>query len=440
MEFGFITKEDIALCTDLYELTMAQSYLENGKTGVAVFDLFIRQLPKDRAFLISAGIEQALYYILNLKFSKDAIDYLRSTGIFKDILLDWLSEYRFSGDVWGIEEGELVFENEPVLEVIAPIPEAQILETALLNIINYQMMIATKAVRSVISARGRMCIDFGLRRAQGFDAGLKAARASYIGGFSATSNVLAGKVFGIPITGTMAHSYITVFQQEEDAFTAFSLSFPDRTIFLIDTYNTIEGAKKAVKVAKKLEEKGIKIKGVRIDSGDLVELSKEVRKILDQAGLNDVIIVGSGGLDEYKIEELLENGAKIDAFGIGTEFITSSDAPYLEIIYKLVEYDGRPVYKLSPGKKTLPGKKQVYRKRWEYDYIALREEEVKEGSPLIKKFIENGKLIYNTPTLKEIREKTLENINSLPDKYKKLRNPEPFPVKISEKIKSLVND
>lgn len=413
-----------ALITDLYELTMAQSYLESGKLGKAVFSLFVRKLPKNRNFLVSCGLETLLEYIEKFRFKDEELMYLKSLKIFKDSFLDYLREYEFRGSIYAIPEGRIVFQNEPIVQVEASLPDAQILETLVINVIHFQTLSASKAVRSYLVSKGKTLIDFGLRRAHMPEAGLYAARASYIAGFEGSSNLLAGMRFGIPVFGTMAHSFVMVFDEEIDAFRSFARSFPDRTVLLIDTYDTLEGAKKAVKLMKE----GIKIVGVRLDSGNIEELSKGVRKIFDTEGFKHVKIVVSGGVDEYDIQRWLSAGCPIDAFGVGTKFITSEDAPYLDIAYKLVEYEGKPKYKLSPGKETFPYKRQVIRhyagEKMEYDQVVRYTED-----GLVQLILQEGKLKKNLPTLLEIRETLMEELKSLPESLASLEKSE-YTVKI----------
>ena len=421
----------LGLCTDLYELTMAQSYLYEGKTGKAVFSLFVRKLPERRNFLVSAGLETLIKRLENFKFSDREIKYLKSLGKFKDDFLDYLREFEFKGNIYAIPEGRIYFQNEPIIQVEASLPEAQVLETLVINTIQFESMIASKAVRSYIVARGKKLVDFGFRRAHGLEAGILAARASYIAGFDGTSNLEAGKQFSLPVVGTMAHSYVMIFEDEEEAFRAFARLYPDNAIFLIDTYDTIEAAKKVVKLAKE----GVPVIGVRIDSGDIVRLSKEVRKILNEGGLRDVRIIVSGGVDEYKIKRWFEEGAPIDAFGVGTKFITSADAPYFDIAYKLVEYEGKPKYKLSPGKKTFPYKRQVYRYyengKLAYDEV-VRYETNKDGEKLIKEVIKKGKLVETLPSLTEIREALMEELSRLPEELKDIEKSTEYKVIVEE--------
>ena len=414
---------NIALSTDLYELTMAQSYLENGKTKPAVFSLFIRRLPKNRSFLVAAGLETLLEKIKNFRFTEEELNYLENLKIFSKNFLDYLENYRFSGDIYAVNEGKIIFENEPLIQVEANLPDAQILETLIINIIHFQTLIASKAARSFIVSGGKRVIDFGFRRAHGIEAGVYAARAAYIAGIDSTSNLEAGKNFGIPVVGTMAHSYVMVFDSEEEAFKCFAKSFPKIPIFLIDTYDTLSAAKKVVKLAKE----GVKAIAVRIDSGDLVKLSKKVREILDEAGLNDVKIIVSGGLDEHDIKKLMDEKAPVDIFAVGTKLVTSADQPYLDIAYKLVEYDGKPKFKLSPGKATFPYKRQIIRHYLQngimnYDELVRFNEEV-EGEKLVFKVVEKGKIVYTFKSLKEIKETFLEEIKKLPENLKTLDAP-----------------
>jgi len=445
---AFVDEENVAMLTDLYELTMCASYFDNRKLEPASFDLFIRKLPPNRSYLLFAGLEQVLRFIERMKFTEEHIRFLKSQG-FKEDFLGYLRNFKFSGDVWAVPEGTIVFPNEPLIRVTAPIIEAQLIETFALNTVNLQTTIATKASRVVYAAKGKPIIEFGLRREHGVDAGMKVARASYIAGCAGTSNVLAGMKYGIPVFGTMAHSFVMFFSNEVEAFRAFTKTFPDKSTLLIDTFDNIKGAENAIIVAKELEEKGFKLRGVRLDSGDLVSISKKVRKMLDENGLGYVQIFASGDLDEYRIEELLRKGAKIDSFGVGTKMGTSADRPYVDIIYKLCEkVNGKgkfqPIMKLSEGKATLPGRKQVFRLRdaegsFVKDVIALEDEKV-DGAPLLVKVVEKGKVVYDFPTLEEIRERALENLSRLPEKYKRLRNAAKYPVELSPKLKKLIRE
>ena len=378
---GPLVIRDAALFTDLYEITMAASYLREGMHGPATFSLFSRKLPRGRSFLVAAGLEDVLNFLRGFRFSDDALSYLDSLDRFDPSFLDFLRRLRFTGEVRAVPEGTVVFPDEPLLEITAPLIEAQLVETAVLNLVHFQTLLASKAVRCVLAARGRPVVEFGLRRTQGIDAGMKAARCAFIAGGSTSSNVLAGPHYGIAPTGTMAHSYVSAFPHEIDAFRAFARAFPSTTTLLIDTYDTVVAARKAVVVAKEMEAEGRRLAGVRLDSGDIVTLSKEVRRILDDAGLGGVPIFVSGGLDEDSIDAYLAAGAPIDAFGVGTRMDVSADAPYLDMAYKLVEYDGRPVLKTSGGKATWTAQKQVYRllrsgEGFAGDVLALREEPI----------------------------------------------------------------
>lgn len=435
------------MLTDLYELAMCASYFDNKRNEQATFDLFIRRLPPNRSYLVFAGLEQALIFLKKMRFSSEHISYLRKKG-FKEDFLDYLRKFKFSGEVWAVPEGTIVFPNEPLLRVTAPIIEAQIVESFLLNTVNVQTTIASKASRVVTAAKGRPIIEFGLRRTQGTDAGMKAARCSYIAGCDGTSNVLAGMKYGIPVFGTMAHSFILFFSREIEAFRAFAETFPKTSTFLIDTFDDIKGAEKAAVVAKEMEKKGFKLNSVRLDSGDLIEISKKVRTLLDEKGLDYVKIFASGDLDEYRVEELLRKGAKIDAFGVGTRMSTSADRPYVDVIYKLSEKMDKtgkfmPAMKLSQGKITFPGRKQVLRIRdsvgkFVKDIIALHDEEV-EGEPLLTKVVEKGRIVYDLPSLEAIREYALKNLARLPEKYKRLKNAPSYPVELSTGLKKMVD-
>lgn len=413
-----------ALSTDLYELTMAQSYLENGKTKPAVFSLFVRDLPENRNFLVSAGLETLVERVRNFRFEEGDLAYLESLKRFSKDFLSYLESYKFSGDIYAIPEGRMIFENEPLIQIEASLPEAQILETLVINTVHFQTLIASKAARSYLACGGKPLVDFGLRRAHGVEAGEYAARAAYIAGVGSTSNLKAGKKFGIPVVGTMAHSYVMVFDSEEEAFKSFAKSFPENAIFLIDTYDTIEAARKVVRLVKE----GVPALAVRIDSGDLGGLSKAVRRILDEAGLGRVKIIASGGLDEYDVKRFLEEGAPIDFFAVGTKLVTSADSPYLDIAYKLVEYGGEPKVKLSPGKATFPYKRQIVRYYNEAGVMdhdeSLRYGEKAGGEELVVKVVEEGETVYKFPSLNEIRETFLKDAGRLPERLKGLEKPE----------------
>ena len=444
----FVDKENMSMLTDLYELTMCAGYFDNKKFETATFDLFIRRLPPNRSYFLFAGLEQVLLFLEKVGFNEKHIDFLRKQG-FKEDFLEYLRAFKFTGDVWAVPEGTVAFPNEPLIRVTAPIIEAQLIETFVLNTVNLQTTIATKASRVVNAAKGRSIVEFGLRREHGTDAGVKVARCSYIAGCSGTSNVLAGMRYGIPIFGTMAHSFVLFFDSEIDSFRAFAKTFPNKSTLLIDTFDNIKGAEKAVVVAKELEKTGFKLRGVRLDSGDLAEISKKVRKLLDKNGLKYVRIFASGDLDEYKIEELLKKGAKIDSFGVGTKMGTSADRPYIDIIYKLSEKINEknkfsPIMKLSKGKVTLPGKKQVFRfkdarSNFVKDVIGLEDERM-NGEPLLIKVMEKGKIVYDFPSLEEIRKRALESLSKFPEKYKKLKGAPRYPVELSPKLKKLMKE
>ena len=401
---------------------MAQSYLEDGKTKPATFSLFVRRLPKNRSFLVSCGLETLLERIRRFKFDGEELSYLENLGFSKDFL-SYLKDYKFPGDIYAIGEGRVIFENEPLIQVEASLPDAQILETLVINTIHFQTLVASKAARSYIVSRGKRLVDFGLRRAHGSEAGMYAARAAYIAGVSSTSNLLAGKMFNIPVVGTMAHSYVEVFDSEDEAFKSFAKSFPENSVFLIDTYDVLAATGKVVELFKN----GIPVTAVRIDSGDLVELSRKVREILDEAGLRQVKIIVSGGLDEYDVKKLLDEGAPIDVFAIGTMLVTSADQPYLDIAYKLVEYDGKPKFKLSPGKATFPYKRQIVR-HYSQDGIMNYDEAIRYnmkngGEELVTKVVEEGEVISDLPPLSEIGETFLKDMERLPESLRVLEEP-----------------
>jgi nicotinate phosphoribosyltransferase len=432
------------LLTDLYEITMGACYFEQAMEEPATFSLFVRNLPENRSFLLAAGLDEALDFLEEFQYSSEAVDYLASTDLFQKPFLEYLSQMRFTGDVVAVPEGTVVFANEPLLEVTAPLAQAQIVETYLLSALQIQSVIASKAARIVSAARGRRVVDFASRRAHGMDAALKVARAAYLAGFAATSNVLAGKEYGIPVAGTLAHSFIQAFENEGDAFRAYARLFPDETVLLIDTYDTLEGAKHAVSVGQELSRAGKTLRGVRLDSGDMIHLSVEVRKILDEGGLKDTRIFSSGSLNEYRIEEAIRAGAPIDAFGVGSHLAVSYDAPGLDIVYKLVDYNARPVMKLSLGKRTLPGKKQVFRRHTDIgemkeDVIGLRDEHISGMSPLLVPVMQNGKRTGETPSLKEIRARATAQLSALPSEMKALRGPVTYTVRMSDRLLNLQN-
>lgn len=431
-----------ALLTDLYELTMAASYHAHGMNGPATFDLFVRGLPRDRHFLVAAGLDPALDYLERFRFDADAIAYLRSLRLFDEAFLAYLGTVRFTGEVWALPEGEVFFPPEPVLRVTAPLIEAQLVETYLLATINFQSMVASKAARVALACGGRPFVDFSARRDHGPEAALGAARAAFVGGAASTSNVLAGRCFGIPVAGTMAHSYVQAFAEEEAAFRAFARDFPDRSTLLIDTNDTERGARRAADVALELAASGIQMSGVRIDSGDLGTLARTVRSILDAAGLRDMRILLSGDLDERRIASLMDADVPADSFGVGTQLGTSADAPYLGGVYKLVEDSGGPKMKTSTGKVTLPGRKQVHRVETageaDHDVIALEDERVLEGRPLLHRVMIGGRRIGAREPLTEARERARYRIAQRPASLRSLERPAtPFPVRISPRLRVL---
>lgn len=436
--------DHLPLFTDLYELTMGQAYFERGMLGTGVFSLFVRNLPVNRGYLVCAGLEEGLEFLENLHFGAESIDYLRGTGLFRGEFLEYLAGLRFTGSVRALSEGRLYFGNAPILEVTAPIVAGQLAETWLINRLNFQSLQATIAARCMAAAGGRVVSDFGARRAPGADAALTMARAGYIAGFQSTSNVLAAQRYGIPPAGTMAHSYITAFPSEIDAFRAYAAAFPQRAILLLDTYDTIAGAHNAAIVGREMAAAGQRLAGVRLDSGDYGQLSRQVRAILDAAGLDYAQIVVSGGLDEYAIAELVAGGAPIDIFGVGTKVSVSADAPYTDMSYKLVSYGGEPVMKLSPGKVSPPGAKQVYRVRdgagqFERDIVALDSERLPGGEPLLETMMTDGRRTRPAPGLSEIRERFNRDFGQLPEHYRRLRRPPRYPVTFSPALQRLTN-
>lgn len=435
--------KNLALFTDLYELTMAASYYDHGMFEPATFSLFIRKYPTSRRYFISAGLADVLDYLKDLKFVSDDLNYLEETGLFKPGFLSYLEKFRFTGDVFAIPEGRLFFVNEPIIEITAPLIESQIVETFIINAINLQVMIATKASRCVHVAWPRKLVDFSLRRTHGIDAGMKVARASFIGGFEGTSNVLAGKIYGIPIFGTMAHSFVISFEKEIDAFRAFAQSFPENVVLLVDTYDTVSGTVKAAEVGREMALKGQKLKGVRLDSGDIALLSRKVRKILKRTGLRETTIFASGAFDEYKIQRILDQAGDIDSFGVGTKMGVSADAPYLDMAYKLVKYAGRPVLKLSPEKITLASEKQIFRfttskGKLKRDVIGLREDKLEGGEPLLNRVMTRGKVISEFSDLFRIQKIFLDEFSKLDFKLKSLEKKETeYRVSLSPRLKSL---
>ncbi|HZK38035.1 MAG TPA: nicotinate phosphoribosyltransferase [Clostridia bacterium] len=466
---------NLSLMTDLYQLTMMNGYLKSGiDKDIVVFDMFFRKNPCENSYTIIAGIEQVIDYIENIGFSEDDLAYLRGLNLFDDKFIDYLRDFEFSGTIYCVEEGSIMFPYEPILRVKAPIIEAQLLETAILNLINFPSLIATKASRICSAARGDAVFEFGLRRAQGPDAGIYGARAAIIGGCIGTSNVYAGKKFNVPVIGTHAHSWIQKFRTELDAFRAYAETYPNNTLLLVDTYNVLtSGIPNAITVFKELREKGYKPQGIRIDSGDLAYLSKEARKMLDAEGFEDTIIVGSSDLDEETIDNLKLQGAAANAWGVGTNLITSKDCPALGGVYKLsaVQRDGELIPKIkiseNPEKITNPGYKKVIRiydaksNKAEADLIMLDDEEINTDEPLTifhplhtwkKKTFTNyniremlvplykdGNLVYRRRDIQEICKYTQKELNSLWAEYKRLKRPQLYKVDLSKKLWDLKN-
>ena len=463
-----------SLCTDLYQLTMAAAYFVSPNrisNSQGIFEMFVRKLPLNRSYMVAAGLEQALQFILGLRFSNKQISYIRSFDSFKNVdedFYEYLKSFKFRGTVWAVPEGTILFPNEPLLRVEAPIIEAQIIETYILSIINFQSLIATKASRIVSAARGKSVIEFGSRRAHGPQAGFLAARASFIGGCTGTSNMLAGLKLGIPVFGTMAHSFIMSFEKEEEAFQQFNRVFPSGFL-LVDTYDSIRAVKKIIQM-------GIRANGIRLDSGDLFSLSVDIRRMLNRAGYYSTKIMASGDLNEYRINELMNKGAPIDLFAVGTELVTSRDDPAMNGVYKLVamrvpplpsshslvasnnrtktnDYNdnkGKLIYKIktSPGKKTYPGPKQIHRilenNLIKIDFVTLDNENVDDNInsiPLLRKYVENGKILEEIPSMQTLQKFHLQQLNTLPSKFKNLDHvPQAFPVEFSKKLVTLLNE
>lgn len=435
-----------ALITDLYQLTMGAAYQLNDKTSVSTFDLFIRKLPKGWGYLVAAGLEDVIRYIEDLRFTDQDIQHLDSLNILPKSYLDSLKDFRFTGDISAVPEGTVIFPNEPIIRVTAPKIQAQFIETYLLNKINFQTLIASKASRIIHAAGSAPVMEFGLRRAHDESAALNGARSSYIAGFAATSNVEAGRLFGIPIAGTHAHSFVMSFDSELEAFRAYAKAFPDNCTLLIDTYDPIQGAKNALIIAKELESQGHRLKAVRLDSGDLAADSKAVRSILDQGDAKYVKIVASNDLNEHRIAALRAAEAPIDSYGVGTENITSRDCPALPGVYKLAEdidKSGNPIgrIKLSKDKATLPGKKQVFRLyrdgKFVEDVIGLDGEDV-SAAPLLVQIFSQGKLVYRLPSLDQIRDYARSQFNALPTTVASIDTPAKYDVRTSPSLDRLL--
>jgi len=429
------------LLTDLYQLNMVQAYLDRGDTQDAVFEFFVRTLPARRGFLVAAGLEQALAFLEDLRFSDADIAWLEGTGRFRRNMLDHLAGLRFTGDVHAMPEGRVFFASEPILRITAPLPQAQLVETRLINVLHFQSLVASKAARMMLAAQGRPLVDFGLRRAHGAEAGLMAARASYAVGFAGTATVLAETLFGIPSFGTMAHSFIEAHDDEAGAFEDFARSRPDGLTLLIDTYDTEAAARKVVALAPRLAADGIAIRSVRLDSGDLAALSRTVRCILDDGGLANVTIMASGGLDEDRIAALVAAGAPIDGYGVGTSLTTSSDAPTLDCVYKLQEYAGLPRRKHSTGKATWPGRKQVWRRtgadgRMAGDTVSL-EDDPQPGEPLLDLVMRGGRRVAPPASFADIRARAARDLDRLPEPLRRLEPGASYPVAIAPALTEL---
>ncbi len=439
----FPTQETLGINTDLYELTMAAAYFETGRMAdQGTFELFTRRLPHTRSFLMAAGLEQALHFIQNVRFSEATLQYLKQLDLFKSInsaFFDYLKSFRFSGDIHALPEGTIFFSNEPILQVTAPIIEAQLLETYLMSSLNLQSMVASKAARMSLAAKGKSIVDFGSRRAHGPQAGVLAARAAFIGGCVGTSNVLAGYEMGIPVFGTMAHSFVQFFDQETEAFQHFWDVFGEDSTLLVDTYDTLAGVQKALDL-------GEKIQGVRLDSGDLLSLAVKTRELLDQQGRPEVQIVASGNLNEEKIHSFILEDAPIDAYGVGTDLVVSADAPTCDLVYKLVEViiegKAQPRIKTSEGKETLPYRKQISRKIGKEGFGGDLLSRSTEGSPqdredvvsLLQKYVGNGQILADLPDIFQIQKYAREQLSLLPTAFKLLHSSAEYPVQYSTEL------
>jgi len=427
------------LLTDLYELTMLQAYRASGMNDTAVFEMFVRALPPGRNFLLAAGLEQVVEYLLGLRFADDDLAWLASTGRFDDAFLDSLRDFRFTGDLDAMPEGTVAFADEPLLRVTAPLREAQFIESRVLNLVHLQTLVASKAARCVLAAAGKPLIDFGLRRAHGAEAGLLSARASYLAGFAGTATVAAARRFGVPVFGTMAHSFVQAHDDEAAAFADFARAQPANATLLIDTYDTARAAHKVVALARR----GVPVQGVRIDSGDLGAHAREVRRILDEGGLAQARIFASGNLDEERVQALVAGGAPIDAFGVGTRMNVSADAPFLDCAYKLAEYAGKPRRKRSEGKATWPGRKQVFRRAdsagpMAGDLIALDADQA-QGTPLLVPVLRAGARVDPPPALTALRERAREQMAMLPEALRALAPAPPYPVAVAPSVRTLAD-
>jgi len=423
---------------------MLKSYHDEGMDDVAVFELFIRKLPENRNFLIAAGLEQALDYLAQWQFSADELEWLRTHRHYSAEFIDYLAALRFTGDVDALPEGTPVFAGEPLLRVVAPLPQAQLIESRLVNILHYQTLVASKAARCVIAAQGAALVDFGMRRAHGAEAALFAARASYLAGFDGTATLEAGRLYDIPVFGTMAHSYVQAHASEAEAFSQFALSHRDGSTLLIDTYDTERGARRVLELLRRLREQGASVDGVRLDSGDLNALSHAVRALFDANGADKLRIFASGNIDETLISELRAAGAPIDGFGVGTALVVSTDAPSFDCAYKLQEYAGIPRRKRATGKSTLPGRKQIYRHfdgkgQPSFDVLALTEETDQDGTPLLQPVVRDGRNVAPPPALTEVRDYCRTNLEHLPAHLRTLPGGAQYLMTISEPLRELAH-
>jgi len=433
-----------ALLVDLYQLTMMQAYRDRGMDAPAVFEFFVRKLPAQRNFLVAAGLEQVLDALESLRFSAGELEWLSRCGHLRRDFVDSLEDFRFAGDVDAVPEGSLLFPDEPLLRVVAPLPQAQFVETRVINLLQLQTLIASKAARCVLAASGRRLVDFGFRRSHGAEAGLLSARAAYLAGFDATSAVAAGMRFGIPLSGTMAHSFVQAHERETDAFEHFARSFPAGATLLIDTYDTEQAARRLVPLVHRLAGEGVDVRAVRLDSGDLAAHALRVRAILDAGGLHQVRIFASGNLDEWKLREILAREAPIDGFGVGTRVNTSSDAPYFDCAYKLQEYAGVARRKRSEGKATWPGRKQVHRRvgadgRIAGDTLTLADDP-QPGQPLLEPVMRAGRRLRPSPALDAVRRFARAQLELLPDALRALDPAPPYPVTVSPSLRALADE
>ena len=439
-----VEDSELALLTDLYQLTMTQAYWKEAMHERATFSLFFRKMPPTRRFMLACGQQHAAELATRLRFTDDHLASLADTGLFEKDFLDWLRDWHFEGDIWTLPEGTPVFANEPLLEVDAPIAQAQLLESLIMNLVQLETVLASKAVRLVMAAADRPVVDFGMRRMHGVDAAVRGVRAYHTAGLAGTSNVLGGLRHGLPLNGTMAHSYILAHDDEREAFRAFARHYPGTTL-LVDTHDTLEGVRMVIEIMR--EEPEVGVKAIRLDSGDLGELAKGARALLDEAGHEEVRIVASSGLDEHQIEAMLQDGAPIDVFGVGTQMGVSADAPVIDLSYKLVEYAGTPRVKHSPGKINLPCRKQLHRQlgadgRYAGDLIALRDEAVEAGEPLLRPLVEGGRVDATELALADqARERVQDCLGRLPDALRRLDPGDAgYTVELSPGLKQLQQD